>query len=292
MSFGVRLENQFKVFTTGKGQLGEVVLFRHLTESIKIAGGPNKVFEYHGVKSKVEYRSVMHATSGHLLRCELCDLCIISYSKISKKIRITFLQNKAHQQISLGSRFTGNVRQWELLSKRPKVKSLGSVKVSPKTLKDAVLPSVGSFGIFYKSGSEYSMQYSVANLIEPFTLTASSANRTLVLKGINNKVRKISALEELEACNDLKTFGNNLKSLKIGTPMFSYLSNKPDPDDFINPLRSFISSNRDNTVVKEFGEVFESYVGRYDNEISKGSIVNSKREMTNMMLISVDDIDE
>lgn len=292
MSFGIRLENQFKVFTSGKGQLGEIVLFRHLTESIKMAGGPNRVFEYHGVKSKVEYLSVMYATSGQLLRCELCDLCIISYSKKNSKIRITYLQNKVHQQSSLGTNFTGNVRQWELLSKRPKVKSLGSVKVSSDMLKDAVLPSVGSFGIFYKSGSGYSMQYSVANLIEPFTLNASSANRTLVLKGTNNKIRKISALEELEACNDLKIFGNNLKSLKIGTPLFSYIRNKPDPDDFINPLRSLVNSNRTNTVVKEFGELLESYLNRYNIDFTIRPEKHSKSNMMNMMLISVDDIEE
>jgi len=258
MSYGSTLDINFRSLTSTRGQLGEIKLFRYLSNSISSSGRKYAVYEYHGSKNQVIYPSSSPWAIAGNVRCELCDLKIISYRTFPFEVRVTYLQNKVDDDVIKLKNFKGNMKQWELLANRPNITGVGRFNPPVHLLKGASLPSVGSFGVFYRDSGSYSMVYSIAECINPFTPKAKSVVRKLCIAGRYGQVRNISGHKEVEACNNIEHFGNHLSNMEIGTVIYpgtdlgKYLynlminlqkSNKIDDSPVISNLFDLLKTN-------------------------------------------------
>jgi hypothetical protein len=302
MTFGKKLETEFYKLTSVKGKIGELKLFRYLMDAFNHVGGPQNVYEYHGSKHQVIYNSTMSTTLGHTHRCELCDLLIICYSKRFNKIRLTFLQNKVDDKAINHKRFKGNIKQWELLHRRPLISGVGRFNPPRGLLQSAILPSVGSFGIFYNDSSGYSMVYSIADLISPYTTTAKSVNRMLNIDGNYMSIRSKKGYREVEACDNLQDFGNCIRKMIIGTPLLAYRNHLNEYRMLYAMLSDLIENNLSSPVISEFKDVLERDMNKSEiefhqsdeNLFDKDEVKNTKmkRLKTNVLVISTDNLDE
>ena len=146
-----------KARRTKKGHLSELNLFRQMMRSFSS--------RYKAVVVEETHQHYVHFIAGHTplgkpipARKEISDLLIIAYSPSRKIARETFLQAKvAREPDGLQPNgdfiFTGEKYQYYLLSERPlfDVPYFGLKDVS--VLRDAVLPSIGSYGVFYEMGN-------------------------------------------------------------------------------------------------------------------------------------------
>ena len=146
-----------KARRTKKGHLSELNLFRQMMRSFSR--------RYKAVVVEETHQHYVHFIAGHTplgkpipARKEISDLLIIAYSPSRKIARVTFLQAKvAREPDGLQPNgdfiFTGEKYQYYLLSERPlfDVPYFGLKDVP--VLRDAVLPSIGSYGVFYELGN-------------------------------------------------------------------------------------------------------------------------------------------
>lgn len=146
-----------KAKRTRKGHLSELNLFREMMRSFSS--------RYKAVVVEETHQHYVHFEAGHtpfgkpiLARKEISDLLIIAYSPLRRMARETFLQAKVARkpdglQPNGDFIFTGENYQYYLLSERPLFDvpryNLRDVSV----LRDAVLPSIGSYGVFYEVGN-------------------------------------------------------------------------------------------------------------------------------------------
>jgi hypothetical protein len=203
-----------------RGLKNEVALFQAMTRTFSKLG--NRIFdvavkELHGRKGIVSYRS-KELLAPATARCELCDLMIITYSNIKKEIRLTCFQAKYERKPKHQDprQFTIDHVQWNLLAKRPDIIS-GTKKNTPppSLLSAALLPSVGSYGFFYRNKSDpekFEIFYTVADLLRPKTLSKAQYNRGY---GVNT----FAGFTERNATETSKDFARALYSLEIGTPV-------------------------------------------------------------------------
>lgn len=217
MTFGLDLQKHFE--SKAKDAMSEEEMFKNLIDSFKKIHGENKVYNFHGNTHQVEFNS---GRDGKLTR-ELCDLAIISYSSKKNEARITFLQNKKQLNYLKRRNFKAEMGQVELLSKRPEIKGVNKFKPHKLLLKEALLPSIGSYGVFYTNLSKVHMYYSVAKYIEQVRPSSKGMNLKVKSKGICNNIKSISSsygeFEELEACETIADFGNALLNMRIGSPI-------------------------------------------------------------------------
>lgn len=217
MSFGMNLQRHFEL--RARETMSEEEMFKCLIEAFRRVHGPNKVYNFHGNTHQVKFNSIR----GYELIRELCDLAIISYSRKRNEARITFLQNKKQLDYLKRRNFKAEMGQVELLSTRPEIEGLNKFKPPNLLLKEALLPSIGSYGVFYTNLSKVHMYYSVAEYLEQVRRSSRGMNLKVKSRGICNNIKLISSsygdFEELEACETIEDFGNALLNMRIGNPI-------------------------------------------------------------------------
>ncbi|MEZ8321803.1 hypothetical protein AB6C72_25755, partial [Vibrio splendidus] len=210
-------------------RFSEVQQFRALMRSFSSLQEPFKLEEFHGMKHQVVFNG-KGSWGRPSARCEISDLLIVSYrQRPTLEIRVTLLQakksNDKHPNLCHGfsnsipsTNFKANLEQWDLLSRRPDVLPFPPFECHPEILSGALLPSIGSLGIFHKEhGKKYNFFYMSADIATPLS---SPKRKFAKLETQNvNSLRKINGYDECTYACCIPTFAEALFSLKIGTPI-------------------------------------------------------------------------
>lgn len=196
----------------------EIPLFRALHTSLISLG--SHVEEYHGNSHQVRFTgNGSYARTN--ARCELSDLMIITFSKVLKQARLTYLQAKSERAILphvCGVEFSANLEQWYLLSNRPALNGIGAFNPPQDILSSALLPSVGTFCFFYKDiMGDFQIFYSCANHLAPPRNYAKKDGKLTAFGPCGTRV--VSGYAECVATCGNICFADNLLSLRIGTPI-------------------------------------------------------------------------
>jgi len=248
----------------------EVTLFRTMaTELLKKSKG---IFidETHGRVCNVTFESIRDKTET----CEISDLLIITTDKKKNISRATFCQAKKESNSSWINNatassipqscfdFKGQFNQWELLSYRPEVGSVGGF-TPPKTLLSSFdSPSIGSFGVFYTYSGNLELNYSVAEFITstlPAKSIKSKAPQTKM--HINGKLSKYDYntkrgnIYEKIVCENIHDFFSSLMSNKIGAIIDT---DKSEHKWLINYVKTQVS-NSENIVYGNNSQDFNGY---------------------------------
>lgn len=226
--FAAALTNAWNI-ESSKSRFSEVQQFRALMRSFGSLKKPFKLEEFHGMKHQVVFNG--KGTWGRpSARCEISDLLIVSYkTKPRFEARATLLQAKKSNEKHTGicsswpinvaqTSFKANLEQWDLLSRRPDVLPYPPFECQPDILSGALLPSVGSIGVFHKvKGTQYDFFYMSADMAEP--LSSPTRKHAKLKTKTGNLMRTISGYEECVFTCCLPNFAKALYNLKIGTPI-------------------------------------------------------------------------
>lgn len=212
-----------------KSNFSEIQQFRALMRSFSSLKNNFKVEEFHGMKHQVIFNG--EGSWGRApARCEISDLLIVSYRKHPTfQARATLLQakksNDKHSNLCSTSSnlipsidFKANLEQWDLLSRRPNVLPYKPFDCKPDILSGAILPSIGSLGVFHKiSSKNYGFFYMSADAAEPLSSPKRkyAKLKTKTLKSSRN----INGYAECTYACCLFTFAKALYNLEIGTPI-------------------------------------------------------------------------
>jgi len=228
--FALSLQQEFRR-RSATAAFGEIAQFRALKEAFGALKPKFQVEEYHGAKRQV-YFDTTQPWLRPRARCELCDLLLITYSTTRlPQVRLMLLQAKlsrnAHANLCSSpglhqhpTEFHGNYEQWDLLSARPKLDPTGVFTPPPDLLRNAVVPSVGAFGVFHREGSGLiDMFYASADTLRPVGSPTTRYGKlsTTAVPG----VRKFRGFTDKPICCCLLTFGEALFELHLGTPVVS-----------------------------------------------------------------------
>lgn len=206
----------------------EVFLFKSLKEAFYGNAFSDIVHGSHGM---VDFY-VPGYTPSKLVRCEVGDLLIVAFN--NNEIRYTLMQNKTmHKKKYFGTNpLTIPVKQHYVLANKPNIIPVGkSPYLHSSLLSSALLDSVGSYGVFYKTKLVYpphsylfNMNYMIANRLSfnskvtPTQLIKKSKRKAKFIGEINNVVIK-KGHKEIEACTNLSNFEYALRHMLIGTPV-------------------------------------------------------------------------
>lgn len=218
--FPIQLEKEFKTLTHGQPS-DEISLFNNLRSTFERLTKDFTIDVLHGSSHQVTFKSKYPwAPIKKPARCELCDLMVVTFRTNPLRIRLTFLQNKADKIIgNLPLTFSADMLQWELLSEKPQVCGISPFNPPPNMLSEALLPSVGTFGVFYRdTNSDYNMAYAIANVLGPIK-KGKSQKRKLKYIGNRGEIRTISGYNEITSTSTLAEFGHHLARMRIGTPI-------------------------------------------------------------------------
>lgn len=214
---------------SAKENFSEVAQFRALIRAFGGAGPQFHVEEYHGPKHQVIFNG-QGAWGRSPARCELCDVLFIAYRiRPSLEIRITFLQakrSKENHSTACSSypgkldaiNFKANLEQWDLLARRPPLLPHPPFEAPPTLLSAALLPSIGSFGVFHRRGRGVEFFYVSADHLKVVG-SPSTKNGRLETDSAAVTIRKIGAHTEVVYCCCLPLFARELYSLRIGSPL-------------------------------------------------------------------------
>jgi hypothetical protein len=215
-----------------KSPFSEVQQFRALMRSFSSLKKDFALEEFHGTKHQVIFNGI--GSWGRVpARCEISDLLIVSYKRNPTfKARLTLLQVKKsdekHNNLcrkwpdkSHTTRFKANLEQWDLLSRRPYVLPQPPFECAPDILKGAILPSIGSLGVFHKiNRNKYDFFYISADIAEPIGSPKRKFAK-LQIKEVDG-LREIHGYQERVFTCCMLTFGQSLYNLEIGTPIESH----------------------------------------------------------------------
>src|SRR5450432_3830931 len=272
--FGAALAIEFARRSRRK-PLKEIPLFRALHSSIMAIAPRFPVEELHGNRSQVLFTATPPWTR-RTGRCELSDLCVVWFRrKPQPEAKITFLQAKLSKSKhnlcqtfngAISEDFIGDSTQWHLLHRRPWIVACYSTfNPPPNLLKDALLPSIGSFCVFHASSPrKYSFFYASADAVtcpRPATpgkvrLTATAAAGTAVSHGYT---------EQKWACCPL-TFGVALFEGAIGTPIDYNGVISPRDDAHRRGARAWLASCLAGAAVRQqaIGPVVTAFLETFD----------------------------
>lgn len=220
----INLEQQF--FKESSNKKGEIALFRAFIRVLNNIGPNSLAHEYHGNRYQVTFNALRGAGRS-VPRCELCDVMIIYYPEGNPDLaRFTFNQAKVTKKplnylptTTLPYNFQANLEQWDLLSNRPIITSVTKKnQFPPDLLASAILPSIGTFGIFYPTNTGFDFAYFVANELSPLNNNSSAAG-TLQWKSKLNQVRNINNYNEVTSACCMFSFGLFIEHGLIGTPI-------------------------------------------------------------------------
>lgn len=215
----------------------EVEQFRAMMRAFRALTSTFYLEEFHGFKRQV-YFDTVRPWMRRRARCELCDVLFVVYSRrAGLEVRMTLLQAKLSRDVHCTSlpvykgriepqSFHANYEQWDLLSRRPKLHPTGVFEPPPELLSSALLSSVGTFGIFFRSpNGAVDLFYVSADRLRPKG-TPSGPNARLgklqTKRGF--ATRSISAWKEVTYCPSSREFAASLYRLEIGTPILKISS--------------------------------------------------------------------
>lgn len=212
----------------------EVEQFRAMMRAFGTLRPQYYVEEYHGFRRQI-YFDTSHSWLRPRARCELCDVLLLVYSTVGGfSLRATLLQAKLSRDDHITCRsshagkvepqtFHANYEQWDLLSARPALIPTTVFQPPIDLLQAAILPTIGSFGIFHRLPS---------NAVDLFYTSADCLRPTVTPSGPNSRYGKLSTLQgtpslrtigpwtEATYCGNAFDFGLALYQLQIGTPVF------------------------------------------------------------------------
>ncbi len=222
--YGQRLSSDFAARVAPLGCPWEEDLFLALTASFVSASiaGIATAEVLHGNTFKVEHLTSPRVNLG-TRGCEICDLLVISHHAATRSVRATFLQAKRDSSATCPGKFDANAVQWSLLHTRaPLTGAARSFKPPPPPdlLQAALLPSIGSFGVFYRAPTGYDMWYGSADLID---LVSPPVIRKKQPSGVaryvgGQGVRVQRGGSDVPYANSLLEFGDHLSDGEIGSP--------------------------------------------------------------------------
>jgi hypothetical protein len=242
---GLNLQSAFR--SQSVGLRGEIALFQAFIRAFNSLGPGALAKEYHGNRYQVKFEQARGAGRSNP-RCELCDVLIIQYpANNPSAARLTFNQAKVTSN-PLGChdiatstatyRFRANLEQWDLLSNRPLLSAATSAfRPPPNLLSGAILPSVGSYGVFYPVGNAFDFAYFVADGLQPIN-NSSRRSGTLSLMNPLIQYRNFAGYMEVNGTCCLEMFGRELARGVVGTPIKELL-NLPDGS---GEIRSWLAS--------------------------------------------------
>ena len=214
---------------SSRANFSEVQQFKALMRSFASLRGPFKIEEFHGMKHQVVFNG-QGSWGRPSARCEISDLLIVSYRKHPEfQARATLLQakksNEKHTSLCRGfpssipyTDFKANLEQWDLLSRRPDVLPYPPFHCHPEILSGAILPSIGSIGVFHRySGKNYGFFYMSADSAEP--LSAPKRKHAKLKTKTVKTSRNVNGYTECTFACCLPTFAKSLYELEIGTPI-------------------------------------------------------------------------
>jgi hypothetical protein len=271
-SFANNFDTKFRSLTRGLAQ-NEIPLFRAMHSALVGLSGQFQIEEYHGTSNQVKFKG-NGSFARTQARCELSDLMIITYSSISRQIRLTYLQAKSERAVQhsvCGRPFSANLEQWFLLSMRPTILGVGAFKPPADLLANALLPSVGSFAFFYKDGTgDFQTYYATANHLLPHA-TYSQRYGKLRAQGPCLVVNSSGYAECLAACGNT-SFAKSLYSLEIGTPVHKAINQSQSTRDWIAAnLRSQIQSARSTNKSSGLAQELLNFLEPNDMDALSGS---------------------
>ena len=242
--FAQAYDKEFQNATRGYSHK-EIPLFQAMHSTLVKLGERFDVEEYHGTAHQVTFTGD-GVCARPLARCELSDLLIVSFSAMSRSVRMTFLQAKSERRAILspicGETYSANLEQWFLLKNRPKITGVGTFNPPEDLLESALLPSVGSFAFFYKDKDDaFQTYYASANHLTPskaYTqrygrlqgdcqyykstsgFCSKSSGACTSAKSLFGRYIENSSghIECLAACGN-RAFAESLFRLEIGTPI-------------------------------------------------------------------------
>ena len=247
----------------------EVDLFRAMIDAFASLKPTFYLEEFHGFKRQI-YFDTSHCWMRPRARCELCDVLFIIYSTTGGfEVRMTLLQAKLSRQThaTCSSAYSGkvepqvfdaNFEQWDLLCGRPTLIPTTVFVPPPTLLASAVLPSVGTFGVFHRDTS---------GTVDLFYATADTLSPTPAPKGPNGRYGKLTTLagapaarlvsgwREATYCPSSLEFAASLYQLQIGTPILAVapgsarVEHRPQLDWVRSVLASHLSKNGNNSRV-------------------------------------------
>ncbi len=213
-----------------KGTLSEVNLFHSMMETFRFCYGATVIVsETH--QNYVGFDAI-HPLNGQLyndVTREISDLHIITYSPSRVIARETFLQAKvANGKNGLQTNgtfcFSGDWRQYDLLSRRPALKF--PLKKKPyylcyhphlDYLQQAVLPSIGSYGVFYRNkNNEVDFAYQPADKLICNGIKNKEAQFTL--NTLCNKLN-VPHIPDLQYSLSVDEFEKEIISMHVGSPI-------------------------------------------------------------------------
>lgn len=276
MLFAKALEYAWSV-ESRKSNFSEVQQFRALMRSFSSLGGPFKLEEFHGMKHQVVFNG-KGSWGRPSARCEISDLLIVSYKTKPKfQARATLLQakksNQKHPNLCDGFPdtipsvdFKANLEQWDLLSRRPNVLPYPPFDCHPEVLSGAILPSIGSLGVFHRhAGKKYDFFYMSADIAEP--LSAPKRKYAKLKTKSGKRMRTINRYSECTYACCLPTFAEALYNLEIGSPIESHNTISVRDEAYRNVFRGWLRTvlfshlemtNNDSRLARELIEQLDS----------------------------------
>lgn len=282
---------------TSKGNLSEVNLFRQMMFAFKFFYGATVIVnETH--QNYVGFNTTNPTTHSpiHNTTKEISDLHIITYSPKRKIARETYLQAKVARgkdglQPNGTFTFHGDWFQYDLLSRRPqllypsKKKAYWRLWCNPDFLHSAILPSIGSYGVFYQDqNKQIDFAYQPANVLNlqtPYTTIGQFC--------INTNLQKYNSpniIPDLQYSYDVDEFEYAVTHNLLGSPLqlcryYPCYHNYPIFRDYLWAiLRRFNTEHRQiKEVIKGFDE-FEHFIRENESLLGRNDNLGRYSELT------------
>ena len=230
MSFGEILAQEFNNLTGGCFS-EEKILFAKLEDAFFNLRSTCKMHKIdyaidiiHGSKSFIDFEyngvNISSITPPQSTTKELADMMFIVFSARKRELRISYMQNKKGSNYR---HFYADLLQLYFLKSRPEILSATLPACTfgdSKILSDALLPSVGSYGVFYVDTmhDKIEMSYFPASNLEPVNQRGGEKRVVHFIDSLRTK--EINGYIESQGEATLSAFGNALINMSIGTPIF------------------------------------------------------------------------
>ena len=216
---------------TSNGNLSEVNLFRQMMFAFKFFYGATVIVnETH--QNYVGFDTTNPTTHSpiHNTTKEISDLHIITYSPKRKIARETYLQAKVARgtdglQSNGTFTFHGDWFQYDLLSRRPqllhpsKKKAYWRLLCNPDFLHSALLPSIGSYGVFYQDqNNQIDFAYQPANVLNLLPPNNSIKSKFRINTNLH-KYNSPNIIPDLQYSYDVDEFEYAVTHNLLGSPL-------------------------------------------------------------------------
>lgn len=268
-AFGNALQAQFNALYGPIAFPDEVNKFTALTDAVTAVGAMGYDVEvYHGATSQVNFPPNPPFTRP-APQCELCDLAFVAFA--GNEIRLSFMQVKDKKDgrppFPL---YMANTEQFDVLERRPPITAwLGAAVWPDDILNNAILASIGSFGVFHGSiaAANVDFHYSPADMLWVSAGPAAGGmyiTSTLSLTAGSPPYRTNLGYEEVTQCTGIADFGRHYFLLEVGTPIHPYA-------DAVSP----ISANGERATVN----IRRSLARWIDAQLERGPVLDQLRQL-------------